>query len=51
MTRLIKINNLIVDKKTGKLKRIHKLAAGQKSNKFAKAAREEAKWRAKSDDK
>ena len=46
--RLIKINNLIVDKKTGKLKRIHKLAAGQRKNVHAKAARGEAAWGKKS---
>lgn len=42
--REIKVPEFVIDKKTGKPKRIWRFAAGQRSNKFAKAARQARAW-------
>ncbi len=41
----IPVKNVVI--KDGKLKRIHKLPAGQRKNKFAKAAKQEKAWKGK----
>ncbi len=42
----IKLTNVRL--KDGKIERVHKLAAGQRKNKAAKAARQARQWKARS---